>query len=259
VSVERGFGRRRLAETRAFLIRTLRLICRKAGFEISRAGLGFDPFADAAAVLGRSTGLLILDVGANVGQTLDALRRHFVDSKFHCFEPSPRAFEVLAKKYADIPSIRLFNLALSDVDGKALFHETRSTDGSSLLPIRRPSQGAVPEWLSEEQAFDVAVRRLDQLLAREGVTTIDLLKLDVQGGELLVLNGCGEWLRPNKIRTIYVELTFEEFYESQPSFGDVYSFLHARGYDLVHLYEIHRRPSLTVSWCNGLFAAPMRS
>jgi Methyltransferase FkbM domain len=47
--------------------------------------------------------------------------------------------------------------------------------------------------------------RLDSFISEFQVDFIDLLKIDVEGFEENVLRGCGENLKPEKIRYIYFE------------------------------------------------------
>lgn len=84
----------------------------------------------------------------------------------------------------------------------------------------------------EEQARVVATRlvetrRLDDLPEVEGA---DYLKLDVQGGELLVLQGAVETLR--NVLVVHTEAEFAPLYKNQPLFADIDAFLRAQGFAL---------------------------
>ena len=73
--------------------RAIRAMLGKLGYAISRTegGLGGDPFADMHVLIGQDEPL-ILDVGANVGQSIEAFRSWFPDAHIHSFEPSPATF-----------------------------------------------------------------------------------------------------------------------------------------------------------------------
>jgi hypothetical protein len=61
-----------------------------------------------------------------------------------------------------------------------------------------------------------------------------LLKVDVQGGELCVFEGCSSL---TSVDFIYVELSFVELYEDQPLFQEVSEYLVTRGFSVAGLYN----------------------
>jgi hypothetical protein len=68
-------------------------------------------------------------------------------------------------------------------------------------------------------------RRLDDFAETTGA---DFLKIDVQGGELLVLQGALERLRD--VLVVHTEVEFLPLYKKQPLFADIDSFLRAQGF-----------------------------
>ena len=68
-------------------------------------------------------------------------------------------------------------------------------------------------------------RRLDDFAETTGV---DFLKIDVQGGELLVLQGAVERLRD--VLVVHTEVEFLPLYKKQPLFADIDSLLRAQGF-----------------------------
>jgi len=71
----------------------------------------------------------------------------------------------------------------------------------------------------------IETRRLDDL---SETANADFLKVDVQGGELLVLQGAIERLR--SILAVHIEVEFLPLYKDQPLFADIDSFLRAQGF-----------------------------
>lgn len=78
-----------------------------------------------------------------------------------------------------------------------------------------------------EKTIEVPVRRLDNCLDISSLPHPILLKIDVQGGELVVLDGCDSLA---EVDFIYVELSFVELFEGQPLFQDVSEYLARRGF-----------------------------
>lgn len=56
----------------------------------------------------------ILDVGANVGQSVDWLLSLFPAARIYCFEPHEGAFEKLTEKYGSLPNVQCWRLAIGD-------------------------------------------------------------------------------------------------------------------------------------------------
>jgi hypothetical protein len=75
----------------------------------------------------------------------------------------------------------------------------------------------------------VEVRRLDRVLTADAIQRPALMKLDVQGGELDVLKGCGALL--DSIDAILLEGSFVELYEGQVLVADIIAFLRERGFE----------------------------
>jgi FkbM family methyltransferase len=71
----------------------------------------------------------------------------------------------------------------------------------------------------------IETRRLDDLAETAGT---DFLKIDVQGSELLVLQGAVERLRD--VLVVHIEVEFLPLYKEQPLFADIDSHLRAQGF-----------------------------
>ena len=171
----------------------------------------------------------VIDVGANRGQFLLVAARRFPRATLLAFEPLPGARDVLRRAMPRWRPVRLFETALSDRAGNASFHVSRADDSSSLLPI---STAQVSTFPGTEEVAQLPVRtaRLDEVLTADDLEAPVLLKIDVQGGELAVLEGGTGLL--GAIDTILVECSFVELYEGQPTADTVLRFLHGHGFAL---------------------------
>jgi len=172
----------------------------------------------------------ILDVGANKGQFALYARHRFPNAEVHCFEPlaDPRA--ALEALFRDDLHVQIHAIAVGAASGEAQIHVSRRDDSSSLLGISQLQSSRFP-GTEEERIEEVAVIALDEVFAAADLPRPVLLKLDVQGYELEVLRGAEHLL--DSIDTILVECSFDEFYEGQPLFDEIYRYLYDRGHRIV--------------------------
>jgi hypothetical protein len=82
----------------------------------------------------------------------------------------------------------------------------------------------------------------------------DILKLDLQGAELLALQGAGE--RIAEVTALIIEVEFNAIYEGQPLFGEVDAYLRRHGFQLFNLYELWTRPEGRISAGDALYLRP---
>lgn len=135
---------------------------------------------------------VILDIGANIGLSSFYMKSLFPDVVIHGFEPSPSEHEILRTNYAGWRDCTAHRLAIGDRDVESVsfaVHPDR-TGGQHLLE-GEASDG----WLKEE----VRMRRAETLVSSGVVPVPDLVKIDVEGAEVLVLDGLGSLLREIKV------------------------------------------------------------
>ena len=103
---------------------------------------------------------------------------HFApDGEFFAFEPLPDLYQILVQKFA-ASNVRIYDLALSDIEGQTEFYHSRKNPGFSGMMRRLEDQEAV---------FTVRMAPLDNIIPDQ--QRIDLVKVDVEGAELQVFRG----------------------------------------------------------------------
>lgn len=154
------------------------------------------------AILDLRPGDTAIDCGANVGDF--TLPMAASGAWIHAFEPDPVAFEKLKERTAGLENVTLYNKAVSNQTGRArlFLHENRDEDplkastGSSLV--------ATKTNVSTENYVDVEVIRFSDFVASLG--DIKILKMDIEGHEIEVLNDMIETGAVHRIKQAFVEL-----------------------------------------------------
>src|SRR6185437_9811418 len=124
-------------------------------------------------------------------------------AKIITFEPHPSTFARL-RLAAERGNFQAVNLGCSDVTGEGvLFDYLSAPDGSTHASMHSATFGSFHQAPSCGRT--VALVRLDDFAAANGIKSIDLLKIDTEGHELKVLHGAGGLLSNGAIRTIQFE------------------------------------------------------
>lgn len=143
---------------------------------------------------------------------------------------------------SDAAKLQVYPYALGRVSGSALLHITKNPAASSLL---QPDPHYVERYKvtpaeSTGRTLNVHLRSLDELISGEdaGLSWYDaeLIKLDVQGGELDVLLGASETIKRATV-AVFCEVEFFQLYESQPLFSDVEKYLRGQGFSFFGFYN----------------------
>jgi FkbM family methyltransferase len=144
----------------------------------------------------------VFDVGAYAGDyAADARAAFGPKARIHCFEPNEQLFPSLARRYRDEPRTPCHFCALSRASGTGqLVLDGEYSPRASLERRSFDAHGIVPMV-----GRDVEVRTVDEVAAELGLTRIDLLKLDVEGHELAVLEGASTVLGQDAVDAIQFE------------------------------------------------------
>ena len=108
-------------------------------------------------------------------------------------------------------------------------------DSSSLLDIA-PLQSEIFPGTERNGSEDVLVRRLSSFVSEIEFSSKVLLKIDVQGFELEVLEGASDALA--EVTYVYVECSFVELYEGQAVASDIMNFLARKGFTMLGAYNL---------------------
>jgi len=160
-----------------------------------------------------------IDVGSHKGEVLSKALKIAPKGKHYAFEPIPQIHEKLDSKYGQYCEIK--NIGLSNHFGESSFNHVTSNPAYSGIKQRTyPKKEKIEEITIQVDTLD------NQLFDQE---RIDMIKIDVEGGELDVLKGAVKIL--NKFHPVIV---FEhgkgaaEYYNATPN--EVFEFLEVQKY-----------------------------
>jgi len=189
----------------------------------------------------------VIDVGANRGQFSVVARRMFPTAEIHAFEPLARERAVFQSVVAGATTS--YALAIGARKGEETFFVASRRDSSSLL---KPGQGSEAGFgVTLVSSIAVQVARLSDVLDIAELPRPILLKLDVQGAELAVLEGAADILP--QICWIYTEASFVRLYEGQPLVGEIIDFLAQRAFGLRGVFNHSATPELGPAQADFLF------
>jgi 2-O-methyltransferase len=185
---------------------------------------------------------VIIEVGANCGQTTVELLKAMPGATIFAFEPEPRAIAKFRAAIAN-PNVHLYECAIGAVNGTTSFYQ--SSGAEHLLEyrqgwdqsgsIRRPnSHLKVWPWVKFEKKITVPIMTLDDWSNQHQIAKADFIWADVQGAESDLVEGAARFLRSS--RYFYTEYSNDEWYEGQITLADLQEKL--PDFDLVRRYAM---------------------
>lgn len=144
---------------------------------------------------------MLFDVGANRGEWALTASEIFSGSTIHAFEIVPQTFASLEQAVRGVSSIHCHNVGMSDRSGELTVY---LPEGSSAVAT------SVPGFAEQYHALRVKpvvaqVINGNAFCDAEGIESIDLLKIDVEGHEDRVLQGFQRLLRESRVKVIQFE------------------------------------------------------
>lgn len=144
----------------------------------------------------------VLDIGANIGYYLIAARQVLGESaRFYGIEPHPDNLELLDQ-----------NLALNDYSATTVQGAIGAETGNATLHVSDNSNkhrvDGQPEPGTEIDTLEVQQWSIDDFIETQGLspTEVHVLRMDVEGHELEVLQGAPELLAADSPLVVFVEI-----------------------------------------------------
>ena len=177
--------------------------------------------------------LIIIDIGANIGSFSLKLAKKCFDSKkqflIYSFEPNKIIFNLLKNNLSlnkDISkNIYPFQIPLGDKNTEVDFiNKEQNSGGSKVLKSNKDLE-------SKLQTVKLKQISLDYFVENNEIDHIDIIKIDVEGYEPIVLDGCINTIKKYK-PILYIEITPMWFKDIGRSSNEILNFLKSIGYKI---------------------------
>ncbi len=135
---------------------------------------------------------VIFDIGANVGFLTVYLKLRYPHARVFCFEPDPDNFSQLRANTRQFSDVVCYQVAVGGSNGQRVFYKN---------PIFHMRNSLIP--MEGGESFAVEVVSLDEAIRRSQVTSVGLLKFDIEGAEGEMFGGFNDF---QKVRAVVGEL-----------------------------------------------------
>ncbi len=210
MSIKTGLKRLK-GHKRALFGHVLRIVPFHAAMGISKSlmaahGMGTGGFVGSSGERGvfrliKAPRPVLFDVGGHTGEYSEAFLDDFPEGSVFVFEPSTSHVNLLRQRLAGKSNVTVFPVGLAAEAGTRTLYKDRDVSGLASLSQRRLDHFNIRMDIAEA----VAIRTVDDVVAETAVTSIDLLKLDVEGHELAVMQGAVEAMTRGTIRLVQFE------------------------------------------------------
>jgi FkbM family methyltransferase len=196
-------------------------------------------FADIARhAVGAGAIRTIVEVGARDCRETLGFRALFPQAAIYAFECNPATLPKCRAAVRDVPQVTLIEKAVSNRSGPVSFFAidpertvTGVADGNPGASSLLQASGKFKLETYVQNEIAVEATTLDEFMRENGIAGIDLLWMDIQGAELMALQGLGSRLADVKL--IHLETEFMEIYRGQPLFPELKRFLRQHGFDFM--------------------------
>lgn len=166
----------------------------------------------------------VLHCGANCGEEAEAYDKAGI-KKVIWIEANPEVYEILLLSLAKYPTHTAHNVCVSDTEETRSFH-IASNGGQSSSFLELGTHAKNHPDVKYVKDIQVTTKCIDKLVL--DLTDVDYLSMDIQGAELLALQGMGELIR--QFKWLYLEVNQEEVYKGNGLVGEIDRYVRVFGF-----------------------------
>ena len=169
----------------------------------------------------------LIDVGANIGETILEFNRNFKIKKIYSIEPNFEAYNEIKKQKNK--NVEVFNFAASDIEEQDKLKIGYLSSMSTINEINNDSiytkvKSFIIWILTRKFAIYknetiIEKKRLDKFIDKQNIDVIDILKIDTEGHEFNVIKGLGDHI--TKVKLILFEYHDDDSIVKNYSIDDI--------------------------------------
>lgn len=194
-------------------------------------------------------GQFIIDVGANLGEYSQKILNSFPNCNYILFEPQEEIFNRCQKKFANQKNIRIYNFGLFSENIEKNIYQSGNEHGIASVYDRKHE-------INDDVIYDfqkanlIKLKRFDKLGLK--IDNIKLIKIDVEGAELEVLKGFGEYLK----KTFLIQFEWGRAQlDSKNSFLEYFELLSKYGFEIYRIHPGGIKKIRKYSWYEEIYIA----
>lgn len=173
--------------------------------------------------LGSDSVVYSVGIGRDLSFDLSLARQY--GCEIHCFDPTPLALEWVRNQTLP-PQLHIHACGLAEYDGTLAFHAPRKSRSAHFTPVQRYTD-------APRERLEAPVKRLATIARELGHARLDVLKIDIEGGEYAALPD----VLASGIPIAQILVEFHHCYDTIPLGRTVAAVqeLRRHGYALVHI------------------------
>jgi FkbM family methyltransferase len=183
----------------------------------------------------------IMEIGSLNGNDALFFKKTFPNANVFCIEGLPENYDTYLK---DLTEITPINIVIANYDGEIVFHK-KNINGLHGILNRGDEYGS--------ETITLKCKTMQTLCDEYNITTLDLVKIDVEGATYQILESMENMLKTIKI--MHIETESYPFFQGQILDDEVVNFLTKNNFMLID------KTSVTINigqqhdsvWINKLF------
>lgn len=176
----------------------------------------------------------ILDVGCRYG-IFDIFKKFSTKLEFHMVDMDKLEISRLKKKYKKLKNMYFYSACLGERNTIVDFSVFNHQGYNSVAKLNKKAF-----WFKQQSQKKIKLKKkfkIKQIKSTDFLkinkVSPEIIKLDIEGGELNFLNGLDD--RIKKIKALILETEFENTYSTKSNFGSIHNFMISKNFTLVKL------------------------